>query len=127
MNIAGAKGRIFVAQKLATLYYEHDVSDARLINTEVLDRGRKFVAVCAASSHALCLLDNGELVGWGSNSHWQITGWRNALRRAGGSGYLAISAGERISMGLVDNGKIVFWGDANVRTIANVPRGRHFV
>ncbi len=109
---------------------------------------RKFVAISAGDSHALALLDNGQVVGWGQNDtpSWTLergtqdgstTGSAKTLSEAGATRYLSISAGSTnddsghgVSMGLTDNGRIVMWGNDYYRMrdkIVSPVEGRHFV
>ena len=105
------------------------VHDGMLVNEEVRRRGRRFVIIAAGYFHALGLLDDGQVIGWGTDASGQVSGATASLEASGGSRYLAISAGLDISMGLTDNGIIVFWGsDTYIKErMVKPPSGRKFV
>ena len=87
------------------------------------------MAISAGVDHALGLLDNGQVSGFGRNHDEQCSGATAALEASGGSRYLSIAAGNDISMGLTDSGTIVFWGSRMHidERVVWPPAGRRFV
>lgn len=80
--------------------------------------GRKFIQVSVGYDHALALLDDGTVFGWGSDENAKISGAYVAtatLQRNfdGELHFVAVSAGRDHSLGLLNSGHVVGWGQNN--------------
>ncbi len=76
--------------------------------------GKKFIQVSVGSDHALALLDDGTVFGWGSNEAEKISGVYTSNFDLHQQGYdlffVAVAAGHDHSLGMLNSGKIVGWG-----------------
>lgn len=90
-----------------------DPSDS--IGAVTLPAGRLATALAVGGSHALALLDNGDVLAWGLNEVGQL-GLGDTLPRALPTRValprpaIAIAAGRFFSLALLDDGRVMSWG-----------------
>lgn len=111
---------LFVLRKCAI----NRATDYRLRLTCCHRLGPSPITISAGYNHCLALLANGEIIGWGSDVHGEISGSRAAL--PDGRHYVAIAAGSEFSVGILDNGHVVQWGLAG-GDVPVLPEGRRCV
>lgn len=85
-----------------------------IIMSKPIPDDRWAVSVSASETFALVLLENGTVLGWGNDDHWQITMAMAAL--PAGRRFVSISAGEDYALGLLDNGTVAGWGNDGILT-----------
>ena len=104
----------------------HSAEEARKKKTDNEKRGvveppegRKFVQVSVGYDHALALLDDGTIVGWGSDESEKISGVYAASAvfniEQNQLFFVAVSAGKDHSLGLLNSGQVVGWGQNSFR------------
>lgn len=97
------------------------------IGTVTLPAGRTARAVAAGGSHALVLLDSGEVYAWGLNDVGQL-GLGDVLTRTVPTkislprAAVAVAAGRQFSLALLDDGRIYAWGTNALGQLGNNSR-----
>ena len=108
--------RVEVEDPALLLGFLRHVATAPLIDDRLREacirrlQWRKTISV--GSSHALALLDDGSVVGWGDD---------RALHPTERGRYVSVSAGFLQSVALLDNGRLVKWGDVNLMRLIYLP------
>lgn len=97
------------------------------IGTVTLPSGRTARQIAAGGSHALVLLDSGEVYAWGGNDSGQL-GQGDLLFRALPTkvnlprAAIAVGAGRSHSIALLDDGRVFTWGANNLGQLGNAGR-----
>lgn len=97
------------------------------IGTVTLPSGRTARQIAAGGSHALVLLDSGEVYAWGGNDSGQL-GQGDLLFRALPTkvnlprAAIAVGAGRSHSIALLDDGRVYTWGANNLGQLGNAGR-----
>lgn len=84
--------------------------------SEESEQLKEVKAIAAGGTHALALLNNGTVVGWGENGSGQLGDGSTTKRPVpvavtGLSGVVTISAGESYSLAVLSNGAVMAWGN----------------
>jgi alpha-tubulin suppressor-like RCC1 family protein len=93
----------------------------------VLPAGRRATAVAAGFSHALALLDNGDVLAWGFNDNGQL-GLGDILPRTTPTKVtlprpaVAVAAGRGFSVVALDDGRVFTWGSNTIGQLGNGAR-----
>lgn len=97
------------------------------IGAVTLPTGRRATAIAAGGSHALVLLDNGDVLAWGLNEAGQL-GLGDTLPRALPTRVtlprkaVAIAAGRFFSLALLDDGRVMSWGANSIGQLGDGSR-----
>ncbi|MBU6378324.1 MAG: hypothetical protein KJS95_07295 [Gammaproteobacteria bacterium] len=97
------------------------------VGTVTLPSGRTARQIAAGGSHALVLLDNGDVYAWGLNDNGQL-GVGDALSRTTPTKVslprvaIAVAAGRAFSLALLDDGRVYAWGANTLGQLGNNTR-----
>lgn len=97
------------------------------VGTVTLPAGRTARKISAGGYHALVLLDNGDVYGWGLNDNAQL-GLGDVLSRTAPTKItlprpaISVAAGRTFSLALLDDGRVFAWGANNIGQLGDNTR-----